>query len=82
VFSPDEPGRFRTLVESLLESDRYFVLADFDAYVAAQEQVDALYASPAAWSRVALLNMARMGRFSSDETIRGYARDIWGVPVT
>jgi starch phosphorylase len=82
AFSPDEPGRFRSLVEGLLESDRYFVLADFEAYVAAQERVDALYTTRHDWSRTALLNIARMGRFSSDETIRGYARDIWGVPVT
>ncbi|MFO0713926.1 MAG: glycogen/starch/alpha-glucan phosphorylase [Sandaracinus sp.] len=81
TFSPDEPGRFRPLVEPLLERDKYFVFADFDAYVAAQESVDALYATPRAWSRVALLNLARMGRFSSDETIRGYAREIWGVPI-
>ncbi|MBN8610618.1 MAG: glycogen/starch/alpha-glucan phosphorylase [Deltaproteobacteria bacterium] len=81
VFSPDEPGRFRPLIEPLLEHDRYFVFEDFDAYVASQDQVDALYATPAKWTRMALLNIARMGRFSSDETIRGYARDIWGVPL-
>jgi starch phosphorylase len=82
VFSPDEPGRFRPIVDSLLDrGDKYFVLADFDAYVRAQDEVDALYAEPRAWTQKALLNMARMGRFSSDETIRGYARDIWSVPL-
>jgi starch phosphorylase len=82
VFSPDEPGRFRPIVDSLLErGDKYFVLADFDAYVRTQDEVDALYTDPRHWTQKALLNMARMGRFSSDETIRGYARHIWGVPV-
>ncbi len=82
VFSPDEPGRFRPVVEPLLVSDRYFVLADFAAYIQAQDRVDALYRDPRAWQRTALFNMARMASFSSDETIRGYARDIWGVPLS
>ncbi len=81
TFSPDEPGRFRPLLEPLLEQDRYLVFADFDAYVRAQEEVDALYAEPRRWARASLFNLARMGRFSSDDTIRGYAREIWGVPV-
>ncbi|MDW8245206.1 MAG: glycogen/starch/alpha-glucan phosphorylase [Sandaracinaceae bacterium] len=82
LFSPEEPGCFRPLVESLLWHDRYFVLADFSAYVQAQEQVDELYLDPWEWTRRAALNIARMGRFSSDETIRGYARETWGVPIS
>lgn len=81
VFSPDEPGRFRSVVEPLLDSDRYFLLADFEPYLEAQARVDALFADPLAWQRRALLNIARMGRFSSDETVRTYAREIWGAPI-
>ena len=82
VFSPDEPGRFRPLVDLLLDrGDRYFVLADFAAYVEAQNAVDVAYLDRRTWSQKALYNAARMGRFSSDATIRGYAREIWGVPV-
>lgn len=82
VFSPDEPGRFRPLVDLLIDrGDRYFILADFAAYIEAQNAVDVAYLDRRSWSQKALYNAARMGRFSSDSTIRGYAREIWGVPV-
>ena len=57
------------------------VLADFRAYRAAQLQVEAVYRDPEDWTRKSILNVAHMGRFSSDATIRGYARDIWRVAV-
>ena len=79
-FSDDEPGRYRELVDSLLwRGDPYMLLADFDSYVAAQGRVDALYQQPQAWARQAIANVAGMGFFSSDRTIREYARDVWGV---
>lgn len=79
-FSPDDSGRFRPLVESLLSGgDRFMLLADYASYVAAQEAVDSLYADPAAWARKAVLNVARAGRFSSDRTILEYADRVWGV---
>ena len=79
-FSDDEPGRYRELVDSLLwRGDPYMLLADFDSYVAAQARVDALYQQPQAWARQAIANVAGMGFFSSDRTIREYARDVWGV---
>jgi starch phosphorylase len=79
-FSEDEPGRYRELVDSLLwRGDPYMLLADFDSYVAAQARVDALYADPKAWARKAIANVAGMGFFSSDRTIREYARDVWGL---
>ncbi len=80
VFSPNEPGLFRPIVESLLNGgDTYLVLADFAAYLACQEEVDQAYADRDRWTRMAILNVARAGKFSSDRTIREYADEIWGV---
>ena len=80
-FSPGEPERYRTLVDSLLYRDPYLLLADFTAYVAEQERVDALFRTPEAWADKAIRNIAGMGAFSSDRTIRDYARMIWNVPA-
>jgi glycogen phosphorylase len=79
AFSPEEPERYRDIVNALLGSDYYQLLADFADYVACQDKVDALYQQPAAWTRSAILNVAGMGAFSSDRVIREYATDIWGV---
>jgi len=79
-FSPDEPGRYSALVNSLVwGGDHYLLLADYDDYVHTQTQVDALYRQPEAWSRKTLANIAGMGVFSSDRTIADYARTIWHV---
>jgi starch phosphorylase len=59
--------------------DHYQLLADYADYVKAQDRVDALYQRPSDWTRSAIYNVAGMGRFSSDRTIREYAQDIWGV---
>jgi len=84
MFSPDEPGRFRGLIDSLLwGGDHYLLLADYDSYVATQLRVDALYRQPAQWAERAIANVAGMGAFSSDRTIGEYARQIWHIdPVT
>ena len=74
-----QPGLFQPIVDSLLHHDTFFVLADFEAYVHTQERVSADFRDPIAWHRKALLNIARMGHFSSDRTIREYARDIWRI---
>jgi len=80
VFSPDEPDRYRGLVDSLLwGGDHYFLLADYEAYVATQLRVDALYRQPAQWAECAIANVAGMGVFSSDRTIGEYARQIWHI---
>ena len=79
-FSPEEPNRFRPIVEALLgHGDQYLLLADFAAYVECQARVDALHRRPAEWRRKAVLNIAGMGPFSSDRAIREYAADIWNV---
>ena len=77
-FSPDEPDRYRSVVDALLwRGDHYKLLADYDAYVATQARVDALYRDPAQWARHAIANVAGMGAFSSDRTIHEYASKIW-----
>jgi glycogen phosphorylase len=77
AFSPDDPGRFRPLIERLLGQDYFMVMADFAAYAAAQRLVDQQYREPVVWWRRAVLNTAGVGWFSSDRTIRDYAREIW-----
>jgi starch phosphorylase len=78
--SPGAPGRFEWVFRTLVEEwDPYFHLADLEAYLAAQEEAARLYQDRHAWARKAILNVARMGKFSSDRTIQEYARDIWGV---
>jgi starch phosphorylase len=81
AFSPHEPDRFRPIVDSLLRTDHYLLLADYGDYIARQADVEALYRDPDAWSRRAILNVARMGRMSSDRAIAEYAAKIWNVPV-
>ena len=83
-FSPDAPHRFRPIVDALTtHGDHFLVLADYASYVTAQERVDALYDDADEWARRAILNVAGMGRFSSDRTILEYARLIWNVhPLT
>ena len=84
-FSPGEHGAFSHLHDSLLRGgDPYMVLADFRAYCECQARVDAAFRDREAWARMAIINTARMGKFSSDRTIREYAEDIWRlepVPV-
>lgn len=79
MFSPGNQGLFRPLVDNLLNSDYYLLLADFDAYMDAQADVDRLYMIPDEWARKSILNTAGMGKFSSDRTINEYANEIWGI---
>lgn len=83
TFSPNEPDRFRPVVDSLLSADHFLVLADYGRYVACQEQIEALYRDPLSWARCAILNVANMGRMSSDRAVSDYAAAIWNVqPLT
>jgi starch phosphorylase len=78
-FSPDDPRRFHPIAHDLRTHDHYMVCADFDAYADCQTDVAAAYRDPDRWSRMVVENLAHVGRFSSDRTIREYAEEIWGV---
>ncbi|MDP1996098.1 MAG: glycogen/starch/alpha-glucan phosphorylase, partial [Gallionella sp.] len=79
-FSPEQADRFRPVVDTLTQGgDKYLLLADYAAYIAAQERVEALYRDPRQWARRAILNVAGMGKFSSDRAIGEYAEKIWGA---
>jgi starch phosphorylase len=83
-FCPDDRELFQPLMDLLMNDDRYLVLADFEAYHRTQMEIDALYRDPEAWTRKSILNVARIGKFSSDRTIQEYNRDIWhaeAVPI-
>ncbi|MCH2614611.1 MAG: glycogen/starch/alpha-glucan phosphorylase, partial [Opitutales bacterium] len=77
-FSYGEPGALKPLRDSLLEGrDPYKALADFEAYCQCQERVDEAFRDKTRWARMAILNTARVGKFSSDRTISEYAKEIW-----
>ena len=76
-FSSGNPDLFGPIVESLLHRDEYFHLADYQSYVDCQEQVATAYRDQESWTRMAILNVARMGKFSSDRTIEEYCQEIW-----
>jgi glycogen phosphorylase len=78
-FSPEDRTLFQPLVRSLLEEDRYMLMADFTGYAQAQEEVARAYRDQGGWAKKAILNVARNGRFSSDRTIRQYAEEIWRI---
>ncbi|WP_099827531.1 glycogen/starch/alpha-glucan phosphorylase [Oceaniglobus indicus] len=77
TFSPDQPDRFHAITENLSGADYFLVSSDFTDYWRAQREADVAFADRARWGRMALLNTARSGWFSSDRTIRGYMADIW-----
>jgi starch phosphorylase len=79
-FCPEDPHRFDPLVQSLLSGgDPFMICADFDSYCRCHREMAACYRDPGRWAKMSILNVARMGKFSSDRTIREYADDIWGV---
>uniref|UniRef100_A0A8D0W954 Alpha-1,4 glucan phosphorylase n=1 Tax=Sus scrofa TaxID=9823 RepID=A0A8D0W954_PIG len=78
-FSPKQPDLFKDLVNMLFHHDRFKVFADYEAYVKCQEKVSQLYMNPKAWNTMVLKNIAAAGKFSSDRTIKEYARDIWNM---
>jgi starch phosphorylase len=78
-FSPGDRALFQPLVDSLLARDEYMLLADYQAYVDCQQRVSDAYVDRARWTRMSVLNSARVGRFSSDRSIREYCRTIWNA---
>ena len=79
TFARGDAALFQPLVESLLGEDPWLLLADFRAYVDRQAEVEQAYLDPERWTRMSILNTARMGRFSSDRSISDYCRDVWRV---
>ena len=78
-FSPAQPDLHVPVVDSLLNGDPYLLLADYAPYIECQDKVTKLYRNEEEWTRRAILNVARMGRFSSDRTIEEYCKEIWEV---
>jgi starch phosphorylase len=78
-FAPHDPSRYHGLVGMLYDHDYFLVTCDFDSYCDMQRRADTAYRNPANWAAMAVVNTASMGWFSSDRTIKGYARDIWGA---
>ncbi|NJN38978.1 MAG: glycogen/starch/alpha-glucan phosphorylase [Acaryochloridaceae cyanobacterium CSU_3_4] len=78
-FSQGDAELFQPLIESLLNHDQYFLLADYADYIACQDRVSAVYRDQPQWTRLSILNSARMGKFSSDRSIQDYCQDIWQI---
>jgi starch phosphorylase len=78
-FCPGEPGLFRWVRDALLSRDEYFLMADFASYIDTQSEISNQYQDRELWNRKAILNLARIGRFSSDRAVAEYARDIWRI---
>ena len=82
-YAPDDPERFRDIYDSLLNTnssdraDTYFILADFKSYAEAQERVEKAYRDETGWARMAMMNTACSGKFTSDRTIQQYVDEIW-----
>src|SRR5437868_7784513 len=79
LFCPEAPGLFTWIFDSLVGHDEYFHLADMPSYIDTQELVSREFLQPQMWARKAILNVARIGKFSSDRTILEYAQDIWNI---
>ena len=77
TFSPDDPKLFKPLIDSLLTRDEYLLLADYPAYIECQDRVSEAYRDLDRWSHMSILNTARIGKFSSDRSIREYCQEIW-----
>ncbi len=80
-FAPEDPQLFLPLIDSLIATDEYMLMADFADYIACQQKVSDMYQNQDLWTEKAILNVARMGKFSSDRTIAEYNKDIWNAPA-
>lgn len=80
-FSPYDANLFAPIVKSLTEVDPFMVCADFDSYALVQDQVSKMYLNKDEWTKKSIVNVAQCGYFSSDRSIREYAKDIWKIPI-
>jgi len=78
-FNRKEPGIFKSIVESLLNVDYYCLLPDYHSYIETQDKVSKLYKDLDKWTQKSILNVARIGKFSSDRSVQEYAKNIWKV---
>ena len=78
-FSPENIDLFKPVYDSLVNHDEYMLMADYQSYIACQDEVDKVYRDPSKWTKMSILNVARSGKFSCDRTVGQYCRDIWQV---
>jgi starch phosphorylase len=78
-FSRGDAGLFRPLVDNLLNHDPFLLFADYQSYIDCQDRVSSAYGDQEGWVRMSVLNVARMGKFSSDRSIREYCENIWNI---
>ena len=78
-FSAEDPGLFQPILDSLLNGDPYLVLADYASYIDCQQRVSAAYQDRDGWTKKAIANVAKSGKFSSDRAVAEYAKAIWGA---
>jgi starch phosphorylase len=80
-FSNGQPNLYRPLTDAMLFNDKYMLFADYQSYIDCQETVSRAWQDPDQWTRMSILNVARIGKFSSDRAIREYCRDIWHIKI-
>ena len=78
-FNPNEPRIFKDIIDSLTNVDYYCLFADYESYIKTQDQVSELYTNQKEWTKKAVYNVARIGKFSSDRSVKEYADKIWKV---
>jgi starch phosphorylase len=78
-FSHGDRDLFQPIVDSLLYDDQYMLFADYQDYIDCQDRVGAVFQDKARWTKMSILNTARMGKFSSDRSVSDYCNDIWDV---
>jgi starch phosphorylase len=78
-FNPKEPGIFKDIIDSLMNVDYYCLFADYESYIKTQDEVSKLYSNQDEWTKKSILNVARIGKFSSDRSVKEYADKIWKV---
>jgi len=81
-FSPQDAKLFAPIAQSLMQYDNYLVCADFESYCQTQDEVSRMYLNKDEWAKKSIINVAQSGYFSSDRTIREYAKELWNIPVS